>query len=66
MEKIAHVFCRGVYPVRVTLAVLSFFVLIGNAQAQDQGEIEKVEIQIVKDKQIVLPRVDRNFEKVPP
>ncbi|MFN5431893.1 MAG: hypothetical protein ACK498_14225 [Cyclobacteriaceae bacterium] len=66
MEKIAHVFCRGVYPIRVTLAVLSFFVLIGNAQAQDQGEIEKVEIQIVKDKQIVLPRVDRNFEKVPP
>jgi hypothetical protein len=32
----------------------------------DQGEIQKVEIEIVKDKQINLPKADRNFEKVPP
>ena len=31
-----------------------------------QGEIEKVEIQIVKSKQITLPQAERNFEKIPP
>ncbi|MBX2917536.1 MAG: hypothetical protein KF856_19890 [Cyclobacteriaceae bacterium] len=31
-----------------------------------EGEIEKVEIQITKEKQIVLPQANRNFEKVPP
>jgi hypothetical protein len=36
------------------------------ARAQDQGEIERVEIEIIKDRQIVLPKADRNFEKVPP
>jgi hypothetical protein len=37
------------------------------AFAQEEGgEIENVEIEIVKDKQITLPRASRNFEKVPP
>jgi hypothetical protein len=31
-----------------------------------EGEIEKVEIEIVKERQIVLPKANRNFEKVPP
>ena len=31
-----------------------------------EGEIEKVEIEIVKEKQISLPKANRNFEKVPP
>ncbi|MBX2898910.1 MAG: hypothetical protein KF775_04645 [Cyclobacteriaceae bacterium] len=31
-----------------------------------EGEIEKVEVQIVKEKQITLPQANRNFEKVPP
>jgi hypothetical protein len=35
--------------------------------AQDEeGGIENVEIEIVKDKQITLPRANRNFEKIPP
>lgn len=31
-----------------------------------EGEIETVEIEIVKEKQIVLPKANRNFEKVAP
>jgi len=31
-----------------------------------EGEIEKVEIEIVKERQIILPKANRNFEKVPP
>jgi putative salt-induced outer membrane protein YdiY len=31
-----------------------------------EGEIEKVEIEIVKEREIVLPAAIRNFEKVPP
>jgi hypothetical protein len=37
-------------------------------QAQDkwgEGEIEKVEIEIVKERQIILPKANRNFQKVP-
>ncbi len=51
---------------RVLLAL--FFTIIFNSliNAQDQGEIEKVEIVIQKDRQIALPKADRNFEKVAP
>src|SRR5687768_3275364 len=30
------------------------------------GEIENVEIEIVKEREIILPPADRNFEKIPP
>jgi hypothetical protein len=30
------------------------------------GEIEDVEIEIVKEREIVLPAADRNFDKIPP
>ena len=30
------------------------------------GEIENVEIEIVKERQITLPKANRNFEKIPP
>lgn len=33
---------------------------------EDNGEIEDVEVEIVKEREIVLPRADRNFEKIPP
>jgi len=33
---------------------------------EEGGEIESVEIEIVKERQITLPRADRNFEKIPP
>ncbi|MEX2231514.1 MAG: hypothetical protein WD824_05105 [Cyclobacteriaceae bacterium] len=38
-----------------------------NASAQDEeGNLEDVEIEIVKERQITLPPANRNFEKVPP
>lgn len=54
-----------------------FFVSIGvilagyQLQAQDEqwerdGEIKDVEIEILRERQITLPRASRNFEKVPP
>ena len=30
------------------------------------GELENVEIEIVKEREITLPPANRNFEKVPP
>jgi hypothetical protein len=35
-------------------------------EEKEGGEIENVEIEIVKEKQITMPRANRNFEKVPP
>ena len=46
------------------------FVLIttswAHAQEWESGEIKDVEIEILKDRQIVLPRANRLFEKIPP
>lgn len=33
---------------------------------KNDGEIEDVEIEIVKDREITLPKANRNFEKIPP
>lgn len=33
---------------------------------QGGGELENVEIEIVKDREITLPKAERNFEKIPP
>jgi hypothetical protein len=39
----------------------------GYAQEWEEGgEIESVEIEIVKEKQISLPHAERNYEKIPP
>ena len=35
-------------------------------EKEGEGEIKDVEIEIIKDRQITLPRANRNFEKVPP
>jgi len=35
-------------------------------EKEGEGEIKDVEIEIVKDRKITLPRANRNFEKVPP
>jgi hypothetical protein len=35
-------------------------------QDWDKGELEDVEIEIVKERQITLPKASRNFEKIPP
>lgn len=52
---------------------LSIFVLIlslGTLHAQEpfekESELEDVEIEIVKDREIVLPKASRNFDKIPP
>jgi hypothetical protein len=43
------------------------FLLYGPTWAQEGGgSLESVEIEIVKDKQITLPRANRIFEKIPP
>ncbi|HCW07456.1 MAG TPA: hypothetical protein DGG95_08855 [Cytophagales bacterium] len=36
------------------------------AFAQEPGEIEKVEIEIIKNREVSVPQANRNFEKVPP
>ncbi|UII19206.1 TonB-dependent receptor [Fulvivirga ligni] len=52
--------------------IVFFFCLVSmGAYAQDgwgeeSGEIEDVEINIIKDLQITLPKANRNFEKIPP
>lgn len=33
---------------------------------QKEGDLEDVEIEIVKEREITLPQADRNFEKIPP
>jgi len=38
----------------------------GIAHAQGEGEIEKVEIEIVKNREVTVPQAARNFEKIPP
>ena len=50
------------------LVAFVFFLSLGSfAKAQgDQGEIEKVEVVIEKDRKISLPQAVRNFDKVPP
>jgi hypothetical protein len=66
MRRTVYFFIQSSHGAGAMLGILFFFSALLTTQAQDQGEIEKVEIQIVKDKQIVLPKIDRGFEKVPP
>lgn len=55
---------------RLLFLLLGIFLTahFGLAQGQEQweGEIENVEIEILRERQITLPRANRNFEKVPP
>ncbi len=49
------------------IGLLTTMLPYGKVQAQGQeGEIEDVEIEIIKEREITLPRAIRNFEKVPP
>ena len=45
---------------------MNSFAQVKEKEKWGEGEIEKVEIEIVKERQIVLPKANRNFEKVPP
>ncbi|HET9487158.1 MAG TPA: hypothetical protein VFO54_06980 [Chryseosolibacter sp.] len=52
---------------RLLYLVALVFVVQQNAFAQDEeGDLEDVEIEIVKERQITLPPATRNFEKIPP
>ncbi len=44
----------------------SFSSLQAQEKWEEGGEIESVEIEIVKERQITLPKASRNFEKIPP
>ena len=46
--------------------VFNTIVRSGSEKDWTEGEIENVEIEIVKEREITLPAADRNFEKIPP
>jgi hypothetical protein len=46
--------------------LISLSTTIVYGQGEEGGEIENVEIEIVKEKQITMPKANRNFEKIPP
>ena len=54
----------------ILLAGCLFIAVKGHAQDPKKtwtdGEIENMEIEIVKEREIILPEADRNFEKIPP
>lgn len=50
----------------LTIAIILLTISGANAQEWDSGEIKDVEIEIVKDRQIVLPKANRLFDKIPP
>jgi hypothetical protein len=54
--------------IRVSLfAVLFMVAFSASAQKEwNEGELESVEIDIVKERQISVPKANRNFEKIPP
>ena len=66
---------RGITAFSVVHFLMGFILFLSinsfHANAQEQwekegeGEIKDVEIEIIKDRQITLPRANRNFEKVP-
>jgi hypothetical protein len=58
-----------------TIKRISFFVIMtslvqisvyGQQEQWEQAELEDVEIEIVRERQITLPKASRNFEKIPP
>lgn len=52
----------------IMVSVLSFTSLCAQQKKdwEGDGEIENVEIEIVKERQITLPDANRNYEKIPP
>jgi hypothetical protein len=50
------------------LSVLSVFAQEGNKDKKEwtDGELEDIQIEIIKEREITLPNVNRNFEKIPP
>ena len=56
--------------VKIHCLVVVFLVIsyssFGQTQWEESGGVENVEIEIIKERQIVLPAASRNFEKIPP
>jgi hypothetical protein len=52
----------------VLFCVLNSFNVVAQGQQEwtEGGELENVEIEIIKEREITLPPANRNFEKVPP
>ena len=50
----------------IGLLLLLSSTVVRAQEEKEGGEIENVEIEIVKEKQITMPKANRNFEKVPP
>jgi hypothetical protein len=48
------------------LIISSWPLLAQNEQQWEEGDLEDVEIEIIKERQIILPKASRNFEKIPP
>ena len=38
----------------------------GQLEKENEGEIKDLEIEMTKERQVILPRANRLFEKVPP
>jgi hypothetical protein len=54
------------YSIATTLVLMLGSSFVYAQQKWEGGELEDVEIEIIKERQITLPKVSRNFEKIPP
>jgi hypothetical protein len=50
----------------IALAFSPVFGALAQDQWDSEGELESVEIEIINQRQITLPKANRNFEKIPP
>ncbi len=77
MHKTLHDKRNRVSAIRCRMGVTGFFLaafvfiaspILGQEEMKKagEGEIEKVEIEIVKNREVTVPSAARNFEKVPP
>jgi hypothetical protein len=55
-----------VYKLVGMFCIMCFAIHSSKAQVWGDGEIESVEIEIVKDREITVPKASRNFSKIPP
>jgi hypothetical protein len=57
-------------PMKNIFFTIAMMFVVQFASGQDknweEGELDDVEIEIVKERQITLPKANRNFEKIPP
>ena len=59
---------------KITVLTVAIFFSVLSLRAQQQkpkdwegeGELEDVTIEIVKERQVTVPKANRNFEKIPP